>query len=300
MFQPDEAFENLRDLLDASVAVDDGSDGCLRHLVARWTRADGPHSVAAMMQCVTLWVGKALGPLERACLRSVLRQGHDLALYCYGEVEGIPAGVEVRDGADVLPESAVFRHRSGSYAAFADWFRYELLRRGAGTWIDTDVYLLAPLDPEPRYWFGEQTPGVVNNAVLRLPADSPLLADLLKLFEGQTPKWLRSRDYLAARLRELLRGRPDLARMPWGTTGPHALTALAKEHGLMGEAVPPGVLYPVPWTRADWIRDPRLKIEDVIAPETLAVHLWNECIKRFKNEPAPAGSFLDRLQEEGG
>jgi hypothetical protein len=268
-------------------------------LVVRWTRVRAPHSVVAVLQCVTLWVGNRLGPVERACLRSVLRQGHDLALYCYGEVEGIPAGVEVRHAGDVLPKSAVFRHRSGSYAFFADWFRYELMRRGAGTWVDTDVYLIAPLDPEPRYYFGEQGQGVLNNAVLRLPADSPLLGDLLVPFEGKTPRWLRGRDSLAARLRKWSSGRANPALLPWGTTGPHALTALAKEHGLMAEALPPSVLYPVPWTRAEWIRDPTLRIEDVISPDTLAVHLWNERVKEFKDKPAPEGSFLHRLQDEG-
>jgi hypothetical protein len=31
----------------------------------------------------------------------------------------------------------------------------------------------------------------------------------------------------------------------------------------------------------------------------VAVHLWNECIKGFKGDPAEQGSFLGRLQEEG-
>ena len=252
-----------------------------------------------MLQCVTLWIGNRLGPVERACLRSVLRQGHDLALYCYGEVEGIPAGVEVRDAGEVLPESAVFRHRSGSYAFFADWFRYELLSRSMGTWIDTDVYLLASLDSRRAYLFGEQAPGVLNNAVLRLPSTSPMLADLLTPFKGKTPGWLRWRDYLVARARQLVWGTADPRKMPWGTTGPHALTALAKAHGLLGEALPPKVLYPAPWQKADWISNPELSIEDFIADETLAVHLWNECIKDFKNAPAPQGSFLKRLQDEG-
>ena len=252
-----------------------------------------------MLQCVTLWVGSRLGFVERACLRSVLRQGHDLALYCYGRVEGIPAGVEVRDAGKVLSESAVFRHRSGSYAFFADWFRYELMRRGAGTWVDTDVYLIAPLDADRAYLFGAQASGVFNNAVLRLPPDSALLADLLSPFTGKTPPWLRGRDYLVARAREWIRGSADVARMPWGTTGPHALTALVKSHGLTGEAVPPDVLYPVPWTDAGWVRQRGLSLEDVTAPETVAVHLWNECIKAFKDLPAPAGSFLSRLQDEG-
>ena len=167
-----------------------------------------------------------------------LADAHDLALYCYGAVEGIPAGIEIRDAGELLPESAVFRHRSGSYAFFSDWFRYELLLRGAGTWIDTDVYLLGPLDPKPRHYFGEQAPGVLNNAVLRLPAESPLLADLLAPFEGKTPKWLRGRDYMTAGIRKWLSGSADPALLRWGTTGPHDVLRrrqlFARRHTVQG------------------------------------------------------------------
>lgn len=168
--------------------------------------------------CVTLWIGGPLGPVERACLRSILRQGNGLALYCYEEPCGVPDGVEVRDASAVLPREAVFRHRSGSVALFSDWFRYELQRRGLGTWVDTDVYLLAPIDTQPDHLFGEQQPGLINNAVLRIPPDSPMLTELLRPFdEGKTPRWLPWGAYLRSRARELIGGRIDLSRLPWGS-----------------------------------------------------------------------------------
>ena len=92
-----------------------------------------------MLHCVTLWIGEGFGAVERACLRSVLRQGHRLTLYCYSEPIGIPDDVELQDASAVLPESSIVRHRGGSVAPFSDWFRYELLKRGLGTWIDTDM-----------------------------------------------------------------------------------------------------------------------------------------------------------------
>ena len=125
-----------------------------------------------MLQCVTLWIGERLGAVERACMRSVLRQDHRVALYCYRPPMGIPDGVEVRDASDVLPEAKVFRTHRGSVAAFSDWFRYELQRAGAGTWVDTDMYLLRPIDETRPYLFGEEASGVLNNAVLRLPTGS--------------------------------------------------------------------------------------------------------------------------------
>lgn len=53
------------------------------------------------------------------------------------------------------------------------------------------------------------------------------------------------------------------------------------------------------WEKADWILDPAVRLEEVVTERTVALHLWNECIKGFKGEPAPEGSFLYRLQQEG-
>ena len=252
-----------------------------------------------MLQCVTLWIGERLGAVERACMRSVLRQDHRVALYCYRPPMGIPDGVEVRDASDVLPEAKVFRTHRGSVAAFSDWFRYELQRAGAGTWVDTDMYLLRPIDETRPYLFGEEASGVLNNAVLRLPTGSPMLAPLLSPFAGEKPYWLVPRRKAIAEVRERLLGPPSISSMPWGTTGPAALTAVARDQGLIAEAQPQEVFYPMPWTRADWILDPETKLQDVATDGTVGVHLWNEMIKRYKSKPARPGSFLAQLQREG-
>jgi Alpha 1,4-glycosyltransferase conserved region len=252
-----------------------------------------------MLHCVTLWIGEGFGAVERACLRSVLRQGHRLTLYCYREPIGIPDGVELQDASAILPETSIVRHRGGSVAPFSDWFRYELLKRGLGTWIDTDMYLLRPLDEEAEHLFGEERPGVINNAVLRLPPDSPTLDELLEPFRGTTPAWLSARHRAGSHLRKLLNGRVEVGAMPWGTTGPAALTAVAAKFGISSCALPAPVFYPVPWEQAAWILDPRLRLDEVVADETVGIHLWNECIKGFKSGPAPSGSLLEQLQQEG-
>lgn len=251
-------------------------------------------------RCLSLWIGEQLGSVERACLRSVLRHGQPLTLYCYSRPEGIPDGVEVADAAAILPRDRVFRHRSGSFAPFSDWFRYEAQRLGLGTWVDTDVYCLAPIPMDRESLFGEQQPGRINNAVLRLPSDSPLLPPLLALFDGNSvPPWLRLRDSILSQIARRIRGRIDVGRLPWGSTGPEALTALAKAHGLAGNALPPRIFYPVPWEEADWIRDPSVPLESRVSEDTVAIHLWNDRIRQFKDSPAPRGSFLHRLQSEG-
>jgi hypothetical protein len=250
--------------------------------------------------CLTLWIGPKLGRVERACLRSLMRQGHRVALYCYRPVEGVPAGVELRDGATILAEDRIIRHRSGSVALFANWFRYELMRHGPGIWVDTDQYLIAPIVPRRPHLFGWQDTDMIANGVLRIPEDSPLLGELIEIFEERTiPFWLPRRERIAAWLRRLATGRTGLSRMPWGSAGPHALTAIARKHGKLDEALAPSVFFPVHYRHADWIRDPARPLEAVLKADTVGVHLWNERIRTWKEEPAPAGSFLARLHAEG-
>jgi hypothetical protein len=204
----------------------------------------------------------------------------------------------VADANLVLPENQIIRHRDGSPALFANRFRYELQRRGLGTWIDADLYLLRPL-PETEYLFGLEDEATINNSVLRLPPDSPIIPPLLAIFEQQVvPNWLPWRERLKASLRLKFTGTLDLGKLPWGVAGPKALTALALQHGLHDLAMPADVFSPVHWTKASWITDAETRLADVITPETVGVHLWNERIKGFKYQPAPAGSFLWRLQNE--
>lgn len=248
----------------------------------------------------TLWIGPALGAVERACLRSALRQGHPVRLWCYQPPTGVPDGVELAEAASVVAESRIIRHANGSPALFSNLFRYELQRQGLGTWIDADLYLLRPLEVAGSYLFGREEGGTINTAALRLPPDSPLIEPLTAIFdEDRVPFWLPLRHRLAAEWRLRRTGRSGLSEMPWGTAGPKALTALARRHGLDGLALPESALHPVGWRQAGWICDPAVALEDVAGPETIAVHLWNDRIGEWKDQPAPPGSFLARLQEEG-
>jgi hypothetical protein len=230
----------------------------------------------------------------------MLRQGHTVALYCYRKPAGVPYGVELCDASEILPESAIIRHRSGSVSLFSNWFRYVLQRRELGTWVDSDVYLLRPLDSSQPVLIGEQEPGCLNGSVLRLPGDHPVLEQLIGLFEKDSiPPWLPPRSRLAAAIRRAWSGSANLSRMPWGVAGPEALTALGRPCGLLSVAEPPETFYPVRWQDAAIVTDPAIGLEDVTTSRTVALHLWNERIKSFKDSPAQAGSILARLQVEG-
>ncbi|WP_133365809.1 hypothetical protein [Qipengyuania sediminis] len=98
-----------------------------------------------------LWVGPGLAPLEAMCLRSFVETGYTVHLYAYAALDAVPAGVTIKDAREILPESDIFRGagaRGGSFAPFADRFRYNLLHQKGGWWFDTD-HLAIRLLPEP-------------------------------------------------------------------------------------------------------------------------------------------------------
>jgi hypothetical protein len=249
---------------------------------------------------ITLWIGERLGPVERACMLSMLRHGHHVVLYCYSPVAGVPDGVEPRDASDLLPRSAIPASWARRSDLYSDWFRYLVQQRGLGTWLDLDIYLLAPIPSEGEYLFGEYDPGKINGAVLRLPADAPILKPLLDQFaSGAIVRSLHWRAQAQTLLRKLWDGADHLATTPWGATGPFALTWLVPRFGLSEHALPVDVFYPVRWQDASWVVDPKARLEDRISERTIAIHLWNECIGKYKRSEAPEGSFLKRVQDEG-
>lgn len=52
-----------------------------------------------MLVINTVWIGKKLGPVHAACLRSFVRHGHDVVLHCFELPEDTPEGVRFFDAA---------------------------------------------------------------------------------------------------------------------------------------------------------------------------------------------------------
>lgn len=256
-------------------------------------------SPAPLPTCNSLWVGSALGPLERTCLRSFLAQGHPVRLWTYGPVDGVPEGVEVRAADDVVPAAAMAPYRAaGAFTVAANRFRYALQRASLGLWVDCDVLCLRPL-PDTPFLFGWQDERRLNNAVLRLPADHPIVGDLLAMFESPrfVPPWARWRHRMRYALGYRFRPGFGIANLRWGTTGPGALTHYAEARGLTGLAVPKDVLYPVGLREADALLDPTPgAVRRLLTPRSLCLHLWHRALTE-QTGPPPAGSFVRAVMD---
>jgi hypothetical protein len=250
----------------------------------------------------TFWSFAPTTYIERLCLKSILLAGHPLDLYTFDDTVDVPDGVTVQKAAEIMPRERVIFYRNGSPALFSNLFRYEGLRRGLGTWIDADVLLLRTIGDLAGHIFGWQDDKSINNAILKLPPDSPYFTSIDKLVNARVP--IPGHWPLRKKLRQLGRaciGRHQrLNQLGWGVTGPAALTHFAREHDWLKFAQPSDVFYPVHWRDAGALFDPNVRIENQITPRTRAVHLWNNRIPVQKSRPPPRGSFIARMCDRYG
>lgn len=245
----------------------------------------------------SLWVGDSLGYVEQICLASALSVGHKFTLYSYAPdtLKYVPKGVELRDAREVMPENRLLRYSdSGAVQLGANFFRYALLAKGLGYWVDMDFQFLQPLEFSEPYVFGWEYENWINNAILRAPADSDLVRDLCNLPQtNRRPPWFGPRRSLHYYWKRLTKGDIRVQDLPWGTFSSGMVTYVAKKHGVEHLAQKPSVFYPVRWQDGPALMGPSEIIEGMLGPETRAVHMWYSHLARFVDKPPPPGSYLN-------
>ncbi|MFQ5624818.1 MAG: hypothetical protein ACE5FS_15650 [Paracoccaceae bacterium] len=243
-----------------------------------------------------VWIGAELGAIHAACLASFLRHGHEVVLHAYEEPRDVPRGVIVADADELLLRGRMFRHKkTGSLAPFVDLMRYEILSKGLGLYVDCDIYCLKPMI-DADYIFGWQVDHSINNAVLKLPVDCPTLRSLsmIKDMWQFLPPWESWKRRLKWRFQYAV-GKGRLRHLPYGSTGPYALTWFLRKYGLLSRALPQDVFYPLPPAEAARLLDPGLSVADIATPNTVALHLYNEALHRRMGAAIPDTSPLGEI-----
>lgn len=229
-----------------------------------------------------VWIGNRLGEVHAACLTSFVRSGHVVRLHCYEAIADLPKGVEAVDATALWPADRLLRYPNGSYAISANLLRYRIMALGLGLYVDCDVYCLRAID-DTHYIFGYESNTDVNTAVLKLPLDSPVVADLAAIDEGWLPPWQEEQH------------RKPLAEYAWGTTGPRAFSYFARQHGVMRHGRPIDVFYPVHHQQTKLLADPDVNLSDLITPRTRYLHAYNQTSARHFAASPPKGSPLWQL-----
>jgi hypothetical protein len=233
----------------------------------------------------SFWFGELLPPYQLLAMKSFVDFGHEYALYSYRKFD-VPQGVELRDAHEVLPETRVFFYGEraevgrGSVSAFSNLFRYHLLHRLGGWWVDTDVVCLSETVPSVETFMGWEYDDLIGTAILKFPERHWFVRELRDTAErlGTDPEW--------------------------GAAGPFMLTRLAREYGLLGGVSPLAASYPVQSKDALQLLLPahceeiRSRIRNVPF-----LHMWNEMFRRAVVVPwmaPPPGSLLAELFERHG
>ncbi len=227
----------------------------------------------------SFWHGPPLSLYRLLCLRSFVAQGHRVELFTYGEDVVVPGWIVRRDANEIWPADRVLRYQSGggpgSPALHANLFRYALLQRLGGWWIDADVILLRPDLPTDVYFFIRDDDAYFNNAIMKFPPGHALLAEAI----------------------EYCREIAETA--VWGQTGPRLLTELVRKYDLTRYGRSADATCPMPWWDVEALFDPRRRDEvRERSANSVFLHLGDSMWRRsgIPNQLAPPrGSFLDQL-----
>src|SRR5512134_2051789 len=183
---------------------------------------------------VTFWHGP-LDRLRTLCLRSQVLAGHNVTVYSFDPLPGLPAGVVNAEAEAVLPHAFSEKLRppqpDGSWRdwtilQFSDFFRMRLMAERAGLWLDADVLLLKPIEVDPaRPYFAWERRRQLGNSVLYLPANDPIVRAFENLMEQEelTPDWLALRHRLTFMLRQFRSRSSRLSDIRVAIYGPAAL-----------------------------------------------------------------------------
>ena len=124
------------------------------------------------------WTGPSLSLYEELSLRSFLASGARVQLFSYDDDLVVPDGVEFINANEILPGPVyAFRRAAGdkSLALHSDLFRYVAVEKYGGWYVDVDIIFIGrELSASPVY-IARETAKVINGAVMKFPAPSPLL-----------------------------------------------------------------------------------------------------------------------------
>lgn len=216
----------------------------------------------------TLWIGGVLKPLHLECLSSFLRHGASVELYGYDTIPNLSPGILLKDAQEILPRSEIFSYQigpgKGSYSAFSNIFRYALLLKKGGVWIDTDMFCLRPWKFTEPYSFASETTRtetqrIVASCMIHCPKNSKLMEFCL-----DESYRLKSKD------------------LQWGEIGPQLLSRAVKQLNLESYIHPSWEFCSVGWDEAELLYRP----DSAWSPpqRAFAVHLNHEMLRRSQQD----------------
>jgi len=235
----------------------------------------------------SLWIGKKITNLEQLSIVSFLKNGHSFHLYIYDDVKHLPEGVKVLDASKIIPPDKIFKYKeNGSYAGFANLFRYKLLLENGGWWVDTDVICLHPFQLKPEHIFASEfSIQIQANIVASCIIKAPIGSEIMQYCYDFASKC-------------------DTEELRWGETGPKLMTKAVIHFGMQKYVAAPHLFCPIEATKwyllkEDLTDNPHNKKIISKLKQAFAVHFWNELWRQSntkKNADFPTNSIYEILK----
>lgn len=251
-----------------------------------------------------LWIGTNISPIEALSMKSFLKNGMHVKLHAYNLLGGVPHDVELCDANLIIPQKEIFKHL-GSYAAFADLFRWKLMYEHGDYYADADVVCLKRLKFDESVVIGwEIQDERIASSVLGFDkSEHPLAKRMLE--NALNPLEIRPYDSFKIKKRKWLKRLSFIKThaIGWGdTSGPIGLNNeynLREDHyGI--NPVAQSAFHKI--ASDDWrmFIEPNVGIFEHLKKESFAVHLCNEMWRRNgidKYKPFPKTSFIGEAME---
>lgn len=226
-----------------------------------------------MARFATFWTG-SIDALERACLASFARGGHEVTLYSYEARDPSP-NYRVRSAAEILDRNYLDRFITDgrpNVAAFSDAFRVMMFTRTDAIWIDCDLLLNSALTvDETRDIFVREGRRNIIASLLRI-ADRRIAEAALKTILAQADK--------------------DL---PWAALQ-NVIPKEVAAAGRLDDLLEPEIYNPIAADDFYKLLLPEYRTEcDLLCRDAETIHLYNNILQKigfYKNLLPPEGSAL--------
>jgi hypothetical protein len=214
-------------------------------------------------------------------MNSFIAHGHNVNLYAYGCPSCVPSAVHLRPAEEILPHDRVVV-ANGGYEHFSDVFRYHLLSRQGGWWIDTDVVCNSATIPVTDLAFAREGKfATIANGQIKFPKGHRVLEEARAFVDTHSAG-------------------------DWGATGPRLLTALIEGTEVEQHQWETRHFYPLLWAEAAKFLLPEYREEiDQRTQDSLFIHIYTSRFRRSigfndRINLPPKGSYLDALYNRFG
>lgn len=236
-----------------------------------------------------LWVGQP-SLIEKIVWSSFIYHGHELTIFSYDDLTGVPEGIHIADANDIVSKEKIFYspspNKTGkSISAFADYFRYKMISKTGMCWTDSDALCLSNFFTDEEYFFAHDVSAGsdwVANGTIVAPKDSELI------------------NFLVESVEEIMVTQ-SMDNLKWGTLGPSLLAKGVDKFDLRSFVVDTKYLHPIGFHEVALLFDKtKTNLIKERAKDSASIHLFNAVIldKGIDKNALPKDCYLYQKAKE--